>query len=89
MRIASMVDSEPEFVKRHFGRRNRRARSSATTTPSSVGAAKWVPRGMRASTASTTFGCAWPCTIEPKPLWKSIISFPSTSQISGPRPSAM
>ena len=39
------------------------------------------------SIASTTFGCAWPTTIEPKPLWKSTYSLPSTSQTRLPLPS--
>ena len=43
MRIASIVDSDPLFVKRHFGSPQRRASSSPTTTASSVGAAKCVP----------------------------------------------
>ena len=38
-----MVDSVPEFVKRHWGRPKRSASSSATTIEPSVGAAKWVP----------------------------------------------
>ncbi len=39
------------------------------------------------SIASATFGSAWPTTIEPKPLWKSAYSFPSTSQTWLPFPS--
>ena len=31
-------------------------------------------------------GGAWPCTMEPKPLWKSHISLPSTSHTFGPAP---
>ena len=60
--------------------------SSATATPSSVGAAKCVPSSMRFATARVIAGCAWPCGIEPKPLWKSIISVPSTSQTREPDP---
>ena len=41
--MASIVDSEPELVKRHFGSPQRRASSSPTTIASSVGAAKCVP----------------------------------------------
>ena len=72
IRIASIVASEPEFVYRHFGSRNRRASSSATTMPSSVAAAKCVPSAARSRTAAVIAGCAWPCVIEPKPLWKSM-----------------
>ena len=85
-RMASIVDSEPEFVKRHLGMPQRRASSSATTTLSSVIAAKWVPSGMRSATARVIAGWAWPCTIEPKPLWKSRYSEPSTSQTFEPTP---
>jgi hypothetical protein len=38
-----MVDSVPEFVKRQWGRPQRRRSSSATTTEPAVGAAKCVP----------------------------------------------
>ena len=86
IRIASIVASEPEFVKRHLGRPKRRASSSATTIPSSVGAAKCVPSRARSEIASTIAGCAWPMTIEPKPLWKSQSSRPSTSQTRAPWP---
>ena len=68
---ASIVDSVPEFVKRHCGRANRRVSSSATTIDPSVGAAKWVPRSTRAFTAAPTVGLACPMHITPKPLWKS------------------
>ena len=51
IRIASIVASEPEFVKRHLGRPKRRASSSATTIPSSVGAAKCVPSRTRSEIA--------------------------------------
>ena len=85
-RIASIVDSEPEFVKRHLGRPQRRASSSATMTLSSVTAAKCVPCGMRSVTARTIAGWACPCTIVPKPLWKSRYSEPSTSQTFEPTP---
>ena len=86
MRMASIVDSEPEFVKRQRSSRKRRASSSATTMPSSVGAAKWVPSETRSATAFEMAGWAWPCTIEPKPLCRSISSLPSTSQTFEPRP---
>ncbi len=68
MRIASIVDSVPEFVKRQLGRPKRRASSSDTATASSVGAPKWVPRASRRSTAARMAGCACPCTIALKPL---------------------
>jgi hypothetical protein len=58
IRIASIVASEPEFVKRHLGSSKRRASSSATTIPSSVGAAKCVPSFARSEIASTIAGCA-------------------------------
>ena len=86
MRIASIVASEPELLKRHFGSPKRRASSSATTIPSSVGAAKCVPRRMRSSTALVIAGCACPCGIEPNPLWKSQSLRPSTSQTEAPSP---
>ena len=41
---------------------------------------------MRSVTARTIAGCAWPCTIVPKPLWKSRYSEPSTSQTFEPTP---
>ena len=69
MRIASIVASVPELVKRHFGSAKRSARSSATKVASSVGAEKWEPRRTRSETARTIAGWAWPTTIEPKPLW--------------------
>ena len=81
-----MVDSVPEFVNRHCGRPKRSASSSATTIEPSVGAAKWVPRSMRAFTAAPTVGFAWPIAITPKPLWKSTYSWPSTSQTRAPSP---
>ncbi len=65
IRQASIVASDPEFLKRHSGRPNRSARSSATTTVSSTGIAKCVPSATRSLTDSTTFGCAWPTTIAP------------------------
>ena len=81
-----MVDSVPELVNRHCGRPNRRASSSATTIEPSVGAAKWVPRSIRALTASPIVGFAWPTAMTPKPLWKSTYSPPSTSQTRAPLP---
>ena len=86
IRIASIVDSEPELVKRHFGRPQRRASSSPTAIASSVGAAKCVPLAYRSASALPIAGCAWPWTIEPKPLWKSHIWLPSTSHTFGPLP---
>ena len=71
---------------RHFGSRKRRANSSATAIPSSVGAAKCVPSAARSRTAAVIAGCACPCVIEPKPLWKSRYSVPSTSQTRSPSP---
>ena len=58
MRMASMVASEPEFTKRHFGSLKFRARCSATTMESSHGSANWEPRFMRSCTASTMTGWA-------------------------------
>ena len=86
IRIASIVASEPELTKRQRGRPKRALSSSATMIASSVGAAKCVPSSKRARIARTIAGCAWPCTIEPNPLWKSIISFPSTSHTREPSP---
>src|SRR5688572_1073405 len=83
---ASMVDSVPEFVKRHCGRPKRRCSSSATAIEWVVGAAKWVPRSTWRLTASTISRFAWPTHITPKPLWKSMYSFPSTSQTCAPVP---
>ncbi len=71
IRIASIVASEPEFTNRQRSSPKRPARFSATATVSSVTAAKWVPSGARARSASTISGLAWPWTIDPKPLWKS------------------
>ena len=84
-----MVDSVPEFVKRHCGRPNRRRSSSATAIEPSVGAAKCVPSSTRRLTASATCGFAWPMHITPKPLWKSTYSLPSTSQTCAPLPRSM
>ena len=81
-----MVDSVPELVNRHCGSPKRRVSSSATTIEPSVGAAKWVPRSTRALTAAPTVGLAWPMHMTPKPLWKSMYSFPSTSQTRVPSP---
>jgi hypothetical protein len=55
---ASIVDSVPEFVKRHCGRPQRRRSSSATTIEPSVGAAKCVPASIRCLTASAITGLA-------------------------------
>ena len=81
-----MVDSVPEFVKRHCGRPKRRRSSSATLIECAVGAAKWVPRSTWRFTASAIRGFAWPTHITPKPLWKSMYSFPSTSHTCAPDP---
>ena len=83
-----MFDSVPEFVKRHCSRPKRRVSSSATATVSSVVAPKWVPSATRSATAATIAGCACPCTIALKPLWKSRYSLPSTSQTRAPSPRA-
>ena len=56
MRHASIVASDPEFLNRQSGSPNRSASSSATSTVSSTGVAKWVPSATRSRTASTTFG---------------------------------
>jgi hypothetical protein len=56
--IASIVDSVPEFVKRQWGRPQRRRSSSATMIEPSVGAAKCVPSSIRAFTAAATSGFA-------------------------------
>ena len=71
MRIASIVASEPELTKRQRSSPKRSARFSATTIVSSVTAAKCVPSSARSRTAAVIAGLACPCTIEPKPLWKS------------------
>jgi hypothetical protein len=84
MRIASIVASEPELTYRQRGRPKRRTSSSPTTMASSVGAAKWLPSGSRSVTARVTAGCACPWTIDPKPLWKSIRTCPSTSETRDP-----
>ena len=84
--IASIVDSVPEFVKRQWGRPQRRRSSSATTIEPSVGAAKWVPTSICALTAAAMTGLAWPTHMTPKPLWKSRYSLPSTSQTLAPWP---
>ena len=50
-----------------------------------------VPEGVRAQGPLTAFeiaGWAWPCTIEPNPLWKSSMTEPSTSHTRGPLPFA-
>ena len=87
--IADIVDSVPEFEKRHIGRPKRSTRFSAETIEPLVGAAKWVPSSWRALTASPITGLAWPTHITPKPLWKSTYSEPSTSQTSAPLPRSM
>ena len=86
IRIASIVASEPELTKRQRVRPKRFSSSSATYTASSVGAAKCVPSSRRSRTARVIAGWACPWGIEPKPLWKSIISVPSTSQTREPEP---
>src|SRR3954449_5200762 len=87
--IADIVDSVPEFEKRHWGRPKRWTRFSAETIEPLVGAAKWVPSSWRALTASPITGLACPTHITPKPLWKSTYSVPSTSQTSAPLPRSM
>jgi hypothetical protein len=88
-RTAAMVDSVPELVKRQWGSLKRLASSSATTTASPVGAPKCVPCVTRAWTAAVIAGCACPCTIAPKPLWKSTYSWPSSSHTRDPSPCVM
>src|SRR4051812_42106848 len=83
---ASIVDSVPEFVKRHCGSPQRRRSSSATVIEPSVGAAKCVPSSIRALTAAAMVGFAWPTHMTPKPLWKSTYSLPSTSHTFAPDP---
>src|SRR3954447_3892760 len=83
---ASIVDSVPEFVKRHCGRPKRRRSSRATTIEPSVGAAKCEAFAARSVTARTMAGLAWPTHITPKPLWKSTYSLPSTSHTFDPSP---
>ncbi len=81
-----MVDSVPEFVKRHAGSPQRRRSSSATMIEPSVGAAKWLPSAIALETAAAITGLACPTHITPKPLWKSRYSLPSTSQTAAPCP---
>ena len=81
-----MVASVPELQNRHRGSPNRAARFSATTTASSVGWAKWVPRSILARIAATTAGWAWPTAMTPYPLWRSTYSLPSASQTFEPTP---
>jgi hypothetical protein len=57
-RIASIVASVPEFVKRTFSSPKRLFSSSATRTPASVVAAKCVPVAAARSIATLTLGCA-------------------------------
>ena len=60
-RIANIVASVPEFVKRTRSTGLiRRTSSSASAISSSLGAPKAEPRRTWASTASTTAGWAWP-----------------------------
>ena len=84
--IAAIVDSVPEFVKRHSGRPKRRASSAATGMMSGVGWAKWVPCVTRSVTARTIAGWPWPASIVPKPPWRSTYSVPSTSHTRLPAP---
>ena len=88
-RIASIVASVPEFAKRTLSRLKRRQSSSANATVTSVVAAKCVPVRAARSMASTTFGCAWPTTLQPKPPWKSTYSVSSTSHTCEPFPCLM
>ena len=78
-----MVASVPELQNRH-----RAARTAGQLLghpiASSVGWAKWVPRGL-VRIAATTAGWAWP-TATPYPPWRSTYSLPSTSQILEPTP---
>ena len=83
-----MFASVPEFVKRQRASPKRRPSSSATATASSVVAPKCVPRATRSLTAATIAGCACPCTIALKPLWKSGYSLPSASHTRAPSPRA-
>ena len=76
----------PEFVKRQWGRPQRRRSSSATVIEPSVGAAKCVPWSIWAFTAAAMTGFACPTHMTPKPLWKSTYSLPSTSQTRAPSP---
>ena len=64
-RTASIVDSVPELPNRQSGRPKRSDRCSPTTTESSVGWAKCVPRRTRSETISAMRGWAWPTAIAP------------------------
>ena len=60
-RMANIVASVPELVKRRRSIEGTRRRiSSASSTSVSVGAANAEPRRTCASTAATTAGWAWP-----------------------------
>ena len=60
-RMANIVASVPELVKRRRSTDGTRRRiSSASSTSISVGAANAEPRRTCASTAATTAGWAWP-----------------------------
>ncbi len=83
---ASMVASVPEFANRHSGSPQRAASSSATSSASSVGWAKWVPRATRSVTAATIAGWACPAADTPYPPCMSTYSVPSTSYTFEPRP---
>ncbi len=89
MRMASMVASVPELAKRTWSRSNRRHSSSATATVTGVGAAKWVPVVAARVMASTMVGWACPQIPAPKPPWKSMYSWPSTSHTLEPWPRSM
>ena len=74
-RLGARVREAPLGQARSGARAPRRRRSRPRSARRSA-----CPARTRSAIASTIAGCAWPCTIEPKPLWKSQSSRPSTSQ---------
>ncbi len=72
-RMAVMVDSVPEFVKRTWSALNRRHSSSARSTHAPTVTAKCMPLRAACSTASATIGLAWPDGHRAEPVVEVVV----------------
>ena len=86
-RMSSVLACDADNVNCHFGKRHRRASSSATQIESSTGSRNWLPALIRRETASTTGSGAYPQNMLMSATLKSTYSWPSTHRKREPVPS--